>query len=389
MSVHSNDAKTRECPACHTTVPATAFCGNCGAASADSAGSWHRLMRPETFAVAPTERVELPMVTSSMFPHLAELPRTPFRHGLFLVLAMLGTFSALRLLGPLVTVVCLGVPLLFVLYVWRSEALTYVSIPALAIAATLGAGLSTAWWLWTGDVVASAYGVPLGAASQLQYALGLGLSITMVGAVLMVLPAVAVRLLRLPVRESLDGFLIGAVGALCYTTAGTVVWLAPQFTAGLLDNFSSWRLLEEALLYGLVDPLTAAAAGGAVGLALWFRPAPRAAAQSRRLRTALWLLAVLCIGIYMGVYAVDATELPRAWEITINTGLTAVSLVAVRAGMQLALLHETPDPPSNENVRCPHCAQTVPDMPFCPECGAATRALSRSSRLRRQSAESP
>lgn len=382
MSAHSDDESTRECPACRATVPADGFCGNCGAENAASTGTWRLWLRPRTFAVAPREWVAWPLITSSLFPHLSEQSRNPFRHGLFLVLTMLTAFSLLRLLGPLVTVIYLGVPLLFLLYVWRSGALTGISASALTISATLGAGLSTAWWLWTGDVVASAYGVPLGAASQLQTTLGIGMAITTVGAVLMVLPPVAVRALRLPVRESLDGFLIGALGALAYSAAGTITWLGPQFTAGLLDNFSRWRLLEEAFLYGLFDPLTAAAAGGAVGLALWFRPARRISHEPRRLRMTLWALAVICIGIYLGIYLVDNEELPRPWEMTINTALTAVALVALRSAVQLALLHESPDPRTDRTLRCEHCGQTVPDMPFCQVCGAAFRASSESSRRR-------
>lgn len=382
MSVHSDDEFAWECPGCRAAVPSGGFCGNCGAESATSTGTWRLWLRPRTFAVAPRERVAWPLITSSLFPHLSEQSRNPFRHGLFLLLAMLTAFSMLRLLGPLVTVMSLGVPLLFLVYVWRSGALTDMSAPALTLSAVLGAGLSTAWWLWTGDVVASAYGVPLGAASQLQTALGIGMAITTVGAVLMVLPPVAVRALRLPIRGSLDGFLIGALGALAYSAAGTITWLGPQFTAGLLDNFSRWRLLEEALLYGLFDPLTAAAAGGTVGLALWFRPARRISHEPRQLRMMLWVFAVICLGIYLGIYLVDNAELPRPWEMTINTALTAVALVVLRSAVQLALLHEAPDPRTDWTLRCEHCGQAVPDMPFCQVCGAAFRASSESSRRR-------
>ena len=382
MSVHSNDEFAWECPGCRATVPAGGFCGNCGAENAASTGTWRLWLRPRTFAVAPRERVAWPIITSSLFPHLSDRSRIPFRHGLFLVVAMLIAFSTLQLLGPLVIAMSLGVPLLFLLYVWRSGALTDISTPALAISAVLGAGLSTAWWLWTGDVVASAYGIPLGEASQLQTALGIGLALTAVGAVLMVLPPVAVRVLRLPIRESLDGFLIGALGALAYSAAGTITWLGPQFTAGLLNNFSRWRLLEEAFLYGLFDPLTAAAAGGTVGLALWFRPARRISHEPGRLRVMLWVLAIICIGIYLGIYLADTWEGPRHWEMTINTALTAVSLVVLRSAVQLALLHEAPDPKTDRTLRCEHCGQAVPDMPFCQVCGAAFRASSESSRRR-------
>lgn len=382
MSAHSDDEFARECPGCRAAVPADGFCGNCGAENAASTETWRLWLRPRTFAAAPREPVAWPLITSSLFPHLSEQSRKPFRHGLFLVLAMLTAFSMLRLLGPLVVVMSLGVPLLFVLYVWRSNALTDISTSALGISAVLGAGVSTAWWLWTGDVVASAYGVPLGAASQLQTALGIGMAITTVGAVLMVLPPVAVRALSLPIRDSLDGFLIGALGALAYSAAGTITWLGPQFTAGLLDNLGRWRLLEDAFLYGLVDPLTAAAAGGMVGLALWFRPARRRNAP-QHLRLVLWILAAVCVGIYLAAYQVDTAEIPRAWEMTINALLTALSLVVLRAGVQMSLLHEVPDPAIDREVRCEHCGHEVPDMPFCLACGAAFRASSNSSRRRR------
>lgn len=375
-----------QCSACRSAVPAAPFCGECGAPQ-----QGRRLpLRPATFAVAPDERIEWPLVTSSMFPHLAEKYRTPFRHGLFLVLTMLVAFSLLRLLGPLVIVVSLGIPLLFGLYVWRSDAFSDISAPALAVSVILGAGLSAAWWTWTGNLVADEYDIPLGAASQLQGVISFGLIITLVGAALMLLPALVVRMLRLPARESLDGFLIGALGAMSYSAAGTITWLAPQFFEGLLNNYGAGLLLEQALLYGLVDPLTASATGGLVGLALWFRPAHRDGRQPRHIRALLWILAALCTALYMGVYVLDASELPRFAEIGLNTVITAAALVTARIGVQAALLYEKSQATTRAPVHCEQCEQTVPEMSFCPQCGAATQALSRSARrLRRQSAPEP
>lgn len=370
------------CHVCQSTGPPGSFCGDCGA----PARALRTGLRSATFAVAPDERVTFPLITSSVFPQLAEKYRTPFRHGLILLLAMLVAFSMVRLLGPLVIVIALGVPLLFGLYVWRSDAFRDISTTALTISIVVGAVSSAAWWLWTGHAIAAEYDIPLGAASQLTHVIGIGLAITLAGTVLMLLPAPVVRLLRLNTPESLDGFLIGALGALSYSAAGTTAWLTPQFVAGQLDNYGPGRLLEEAFLYGLVDPLTGAVAGGTVGLALWFRPARRDGRKPGHVRILLWLVAVACTMLYVSAYIVDAAELPRAWEMGISVVITALSMVAARVGVQAALLYETPDPASLVPVCCGLCDALVPDMPFCPQCGAAARAMSRSARHARRQA---
>ena len=219
-------------------VPAAPFCGECGAPQRTPRlplRPWTLPLRPRTYAVAPKEHLEWPMVTSSIFPRLPDRYRTPFRHGLFLVVTMLVTFSLLRLLAPLVIVIALGIPLLFGTYVWRSDAFRDIPVPALLTAVGVGGGIGAGLWLGFGHVIAAAYDIPLGAASQLQNALGVSLVVTLAGAALLVLPALAVRLLRMPARESLDGFLVGALGALSYSAAGTTSWLAPEFVSGLLD----------------------------------------------------------------------------------------------------------------------------------------------------------
>ena len=81
-------------PGLSVGCPSSPFCGECG----EPQNGRRFPLRPATFAVAPRERLELPLVTSSIFPQLAEKYRTPFRHGLFLVLTMLVAFSLLRLL---------------------------------------------------------------------------------------------------------------------------------------------------------------------------------------------------------------------------------------------------------------------------------------------------
>jgi rRNA maturation endonuclease Nob1 len=64
-----------------------------------------------------------------------------------------------------------------------------------------------------------------------------------------------------------------------------------------------------------------------------------------------------------------------------------LALLALRIGLHLALLHEAHDEiHSDQPILCPHCGHVVPDMAFCPACGAATHASSRSSRSARRDA---
>jgi len=373
----------RRCAACRSAVSAGSFCGFCGSELAGACTGGRKWLRPRVFAAAPREPITLPLITSSLCPHLADTDRVPFRHGLFLALAMLIGVSALKLLPALVVLSALGIPLLFVLYLWRSGIYRDVPKRALLLPPLIGVGLSVTVGLWSANLIADSYGIPLAGGFQLREVLDIGFAVTVADAVLMLVPAVVVRLLRPPSCESLDGFLIGAFGALCYASAGTITWLAPQFTLGLLDNYSRWRLFSEGILYGIFEPLTAAAVGGMAGILLWFRPARRPG-QPRGLRAALALCAVLGVGYYVAIYAFAAGYNSRITEAVVNTAITALALLTLRVAIQIAVLHEEPDPATGRPVRCMRCAATVPDMPFCPECGGAARACARSTRLLRR-----
>jgi hypothetical protein len=291
-------------------------------------------------------------------------------------------FAVLRLIGPLVTLVALGVPVLFVLYLWQAGLWRDIPVRALAVSAGLGAALGVGWVWLTGNWVARAYGIPMAAGFVLEDLIGAGLIISVGGAILMVMPAVAVRILKPATRESLDGFVIGALGSLCFTAAATTTRLAPQFVAGLIRDVKPLRLFIEAVLYGIAAPLTAASVGGLIGIVLWFEPGRRAHEHPRAVRAALSVFTVLVVVIYTLIWVVDAWRLPKWPQLGLHILMTVIALLAARLCLQLALLHEEPDPFTGRPTLCLHCGHVVPDMPFCPACGAATRASSRSARRR-------
>ena len=64
--------------------------------------------------------------------------------------------------------------------------------------------------------------------------------------------------------------------------------------------------------------------------------------------------------------------------------IAALALLAVRIAVHLALLHEAREEMRAALILCGECGHVVPDMAFCPNCGTATRASSRSSRKERR-----
>lgn len=383
------DVPRRVCAGCGLTVPAGMFCGCCGA-ELDRPEDRLHLLRPRFYAAAPGEHVAIPTIMSSVFPHLPKASRTPFRIGMVLLLIGLVGCALLRIVGPLVVIAALGVPLLFVLYLWQSGLMRDVPGHVLVTATALGAGLGVTWVVITGGVLARSYNIPISAGFVLENLLGVGLIVSLGGAVLMVLPACVVRLLsarsQQSSRESLDGFVIGALGALAFTGAATTTRLAPQFVSGLIDNVRPMRLLVESMLYGVAAPLTAAATGGLVGILLWFRPGKRAGEHPGIVRAGLVVLSGLVAAVYTALWAIDAVRLAKWPQLALHLLMTASTLLVVRICVQLALLHEEPEPFRGDPVLCAHCDRVVPDMAFCPACGVAARASSRQSRrLRRQS----
>ena len=149
-----------------------------------------------------------------------------------------------------------------------------------------------------------------------------------------------------------------------------------------------FRSLVEALLCGVTIPLTAAVAGGMIGVALWFKgQTANPHEHPGRIRAALYLLAIVVVLIHTGVATTDIMGMPQLQMLTVHVVMTLFVLVLLRIGLQLGLMHEAHDPiERDEPLLCIHCEHVVPDMAFCPACGVATRASSRASRQERREA---
>ena len=382
-----------QCRGCGFDVPSGNFCGRCGLHATEDRSERRRWLRPATFGAAPNEKVLRPYLLSALFPHLPNRSRRPFRWTLVIATVALFGFALLRLPAAGVAVAALGLPLLFVLYVRASGVGRDMSRFSLILAAVLGAVLGIAWVLVSGSVVANNYGVPMSVGLAVHHLLGAGFAIPTVGMILMTVPAFVVRLRPSATRESLDGFVIGALGALAFTAAATLTRLAPQFTTGLFAHARPVKgLVVEAALCGITVPVTGAAAGGMVGLMLWYHhpDSDDADDHPRRVRAVLALLASAALLIHAAAGVIDIVGLAQTPMLVLHLLMVLLILIALRVALQLALLHETHDPINEDQpLLCIACEMVVPDMAFCPACGVATRASSRESRRERRGISRP
>jgi hypothetical protein len=371
------------CRVCGTVVPLGAFCGSCGAHLSPQRGNGPDWLRIRAYGPAPGEHLLKASVTSSLFPHLPHRSRTAFRVGLAALFVVLMVVALLRWQAPLIALSALGFPLLFQIYLQESDVYHDLPVRALLVAAVTGAGFGVGWASLTGPLFARSDTIELGVSGQVV--LRDGLAIPLGGAVLMLVPAVLVRLLRPPTRESLDGYVIGSLGAIAYTAAGVLTRLAPQLTTGpVAHGRSVGGLLVEAGIQGVAMPLTAAAAGGLVGAALWYtRRADRGG-----LRWAVLVPAVVVVlAVYAGMGLVDVARLAQGVQLALHLGIAALAILGLRISLHAALLHEAHEVIRGELLLCAHCHHVVPDMAFCPNCGAATQASSRHSREARRLAQ--
>lgn len=380
MSDVLHEVPVHECPRCKVDVPDGNFCGRCGCE-----GGHLRLIRPKTFGAAPGENVLVPYLSSTLFPQLPSRSRIPFRVTWIIGAAGLLISAVLRLPSLGIAISALGLPLLFVLYLRASAVDRDIPRASLLTAGVLGALLGAAWVVVSGQVVSRTYGVPMAVGLALHHLLREGFLIPAAGMLLMILPTVVIRLLRPGSRESLDGFAIGALAGLFFAAAATLVRLVPQVTAGLIQHARPViGLVVEVVLCGVTVPITAAAAGGMVGIALWFTQR-QDASEHGRVRLALVLLAAVALLVHAGVGVVDIVGLPQMTMLIIHVASAVGVLLLLRVTLQLALLHESQDPiREHEPLLCPFCEMVVPDMAFCPSCGAATRASSQDSRRERR-----
>ncbi|SDP29432.1 hypothetical protein SAMN04515671_3598 [Nakamurella panacisegetis] len=318
-------------------------------------------------------------VVSSLFPHLPHRSHAPFRAGLAMLVVVLALLAVFRLQAPVVAVSAVGFPLLFQLYLQESDVYADLSRSVVIGIAAFGALLGWGWSQLTANPVASSFGDRLGGSRNQEQIWTVGIAIPVGGVIVMLLPIALWRLRRRADAEGLDGFVLGSAAALAFAAAATVTRLAPQLKAGLVAHGRPVQgLLVEAGLQGVTVPLTAACAGGLFGAALWV--SRRDPVHPGRILTSPVVAAAVIVALYAGLGLIDLWQPAEVGLFGLHAAVCVLLLIGLRLGMHAMLLHEHHPPVPGPPAFCQQCLNLVPQMPFCPHCGVARRATSRSSR---------
>ncbi|ORB67905.1 zinc ribbon domain-containing protein [Mycolicibacterium tusciae] len=363
------------CRACETEVPDAGFCGRCGAKQAGGQGR----LRLGAYAVAPHEHTLLPYFVTSLFPQLSQRSHIAFRVGLAVPLLGVIGFALLRWQAPLITVGALGLLILFVLFLRESDVDDDLPRGLLTLTAALGIVLGVGCAYAVNEFVPDDYVLTLGSeyTTQTLFDKALVIVTPVFYALLMLIPTVVIRLIQRGPRESLDGYVIGALGSISFTSAATLTLLSPQFETGIrASDRAVDTLVVQAGIQLIAVPLTAAMLGGLFGMALWFGR-----------RTLIAISVLLILGLYALFGVMDLKTIPIFVELVLYLFIALFAVIALRLGVQFVLMTKDHDPGTHIGfLRCFHCHRVEPDMPFCPNCGVATHAASESSRDVRRTA---
>ncbi|KQY06257.1 hypothetical protein ASD37_18340 [Mycobacterium sp. Root135] len=380
---------TMTCRICAVIVPTGEFCGNCGATASPRRGDGPPWLRLSAYAAAPGEHVLRPSVISTLFPYLPRHSRVAFGVGLVGVVVLLVGTALPLWQAALIGVVGIGLPALFVAYLRAADAGKDPSTSTLVVTALLGVAGGVGWSIAT-DLAAArvdddALGLPASTLDLLLTCLGIPVGFL----ILLLAPLLVVRAWRRGLREPLVGMTIGAFGAICFVTAGSMTALLPELASGPVDpdGQSAADLVVGGLIQAVAVPLTAAAVGGAVGATLWFVPR-RDTGHAPRWFALTSPVPAIAFGLvaYLGLGVLDFISPPSNLETAVYAVLTVVALYVLRIVVHSTLLHaQSEDAQPDDVVLCPECEHVVADLPFCPRCGLAGQATSRTSRAWRRS----
>ncbi len=374
---HESAAGLVTCSQCGNQVPRLEFCIRCGDPLSDEYSVEGRREQQRRFAAAPDERVNSVAAISTLFP---QLPRAEMRAFRLALLAGTAIVVALALLGffPVALVAAaVLVPLLMVIYLYDVD--VYEDEPVWVIGATMlwGAVAGVIWGFVARMLPAgSAFGGPdLG-----EVALA-GVVVPLVEGALMI----AGPLLLLPWRrfnDVLDGATFGAASAVSFSGAHVIVQSIDILRSGLRPAGDPLPWVVQLLSLGVLQPVIAAGAIGAVAAAFWLRY--RAPITDRHALGLVGNPVVALIGAALLLVTAGLAKalLPLIPATIVLAVVAFVCLLWLRRKLHFGLLQESREVEVGRSISCPNCGHATPEHTFCGHCGVALRALPRRAPVR-------
>lgn len=283
-------------------------------------------------------------MSALLFPRLPGPLRMAFRFAFAGFVVLLVGTGLLRREAPLIGIVSLGLLVLFAGYLYARHASREVPVGTLLVTAGLSVALGVGWALGADAALAAEGGGPLGIPSSpmriavVAFAIPLGFVIGLLA------PVVIVRLWRARAREPLHGFLIGSLAGYCFTSAGTLTRLAPEFGADPNPEHlrSAVGMAAAAAIQGIAIPVTAAAVAGAIGATLWFRRPDTESAGRWYAPSSPFPAVAFTLAGFLGLGLLDIVAPPEGVELACYALLAVASLVVLRL-----VLRGTLEPPAD------------------------------------------
>ena len=269
-----------------------------------------------------------------------------------------------------------GFPVLFVIYLCESGVRHHIPVRNVVLAAVVGVALGAGWAWIAGFVFADGYGATLVPQTGVGHTLLYALAIPIGEALLMLVPALVVRVLDKSTRESLDGFLDRCAGGDRLHRGGD-----PDAAGAAVGDGAGGRgpIARRARRRGR-DPGCGHAFGQCGGrrhlrCRTVVHPARRRFAPAARLPRPSLAAVLVAIGLFVASGLLDVSPFSNNLYLGGYLLIAVLALLALRIALQAALLHEAHDDPGPDGqLPCADCDHVVPRMAFCPNCGVATRA---------------
>lgn len=369
------DSQLQHCATCGRDIPAGEFCGACGAHLL-SQGRTAR-DRVHAFAANPNEHVFHLSLVSTLFPHLPHRRSAPFRLALLGVVGALVVLGVLRLTPASIAVAAVSVPLIYLVYLYEAE--VYQKEPVLVVGATFFVGLLVGipWAIFTGPIVTGA-ALQVSAGSGTDGILLAGVVLPVATQLIMLLGALALFFSRRYFDEALDGFTFGAAAALGFSLSTAIVNLLPELRDGLYSVTPVAANVLHVVQRGLLVPIINASTTGLVAGALWLGRGRTRNDMSHTISTSLVVGLVVAMVAQVGLGLVSVLEPSSVISVGAYAATAVFLLLWVRLAIHYMLLSEAVDVTVGPAGPCSHCYRVVPRMPFCPNCGVATRATPKS-----------